>query len=133
MEHLFNRTVWWRRFEGTSNASQLEKLGRALRKEGSLSIGDLISTNLVQALPRACNTNLLRSLLCFGLFISAGVYPKGITFPLGSCLSRTNSRNWSRPWCPRVATMIFPRGGSSYQENPTERTPFFSLLFDFYF
>lgn len=62
---------------------------RALRKEGSLSW--TWSRRTSTKLPRACNSNLLGS-LAPSLFISPNIFPKGITFPLGSCLSRTNSQ-----------------------------------------
>lgn len=62
---------------------------RALRKEGSLSW--TWSRRTSTKLPRACNSNLLGS-LAPSLFISSNIFPKGITFPLGSCLSRTNSQ-----------------------------------------
>lgn len=51
-------------------------------------------------------SDLSGSSLSFTLSLSA-VYPKGITFPLGSCLSWTNSRNLSPA---ATGTAIFPSG-----------------------
>lgn len=61
-----------------------------------------------------------------GLFISSAAYPKGITFPLGSCLSRTNSRNSSRRYCPWRS---FPEVDQPYQGLDSYPSPFFDLSF----
>lgn len=95
---------------------------RALRKEGSLSW--TWSRRTSTKLPRACNSNLLGS-LAPSLFISPNIFPKGITFPLGSCLSRTNSRNSATV---QTATVIFLQELDLLIRNPTF---FFFLRFLF--
>lgn len=96
---------------------------RALRKEGSLSW--TWSRRTSTKLPRACNSNLLGS-LAPSLFISSNIFPKGITFPLGSCLSRTNNLETQLPFKP-------PRWFFCKSWIFLSETRHFSFFFDFYF
>jgi len=63
-------------------------------------IGDLIWRSLIRARRKRAIRRSFR-ISCLGrvLLSLSTAYPKGITFPLGSCLSRTNSRN-SSPLLP---------------------------------
>lgn len=90
-----------------------DKFQLSSRKEGLLSVtssGEALSRLATSMRSTQISSNLfLRPRLPLSL---SAVYPKGITFPLGSCLSGTNSRN-SRRLLPAERQFFF--GKSPYQ------------------
>jgi len=90
-----------------SHCAMEDKFQLSFQKEGPYRRPHLEEPRRKRAIPRSFRISCLRRVL---LSLSTA-YPKGITFPLGSCLSGTNSRNSSR---------LLPAERSSWQFFATE-------------